>query len=718
MAALARPVTFRGDIEGLRAVAVVLVLLDHAALPVTGGFVGVDVFFVISGYLITSLLLAELVTRRRVSLRDFYARRARRILPGAAAVLGITGVLTLTLLPSTRWLEIGYDMLASAVYVQNWRLAELAIDYQAQGVAASPVQHFWSLAVEEQFYILWPLLLVIVAALVRSRRLGLSGYGPLTDAAPSAQRQTILLLAVVMAAVAVSSFAWSIWYTIASPAQAYFVTTTRLWELAVGGALALLADRIARLPRRTAAVLGWAGIVTIVACAVLYTGSTAFPGMAALGPVLGTAAVIAAGQTAGSAGPGLVLDTSPMRWVGKLSYSLYLWHWPLVIVAVALVGHRSPVVGSIAVASSFLPAYLSYRFLENPVRRATRLRTNSSRSLALGGVCTATATVAAVVVISTMWPPATPFTSPYVASNAESGGSIEGPKRGAMLLADNPRDDPAGAPVDSVPSIVPDPQAAKDDQGTNSCTASIAEVEVRACSSGDITSGIDVALIGDSHAQHWATPLSVVAQNRKWKLTAYTKQGCPFGQQAVAIASDAEGGARTAIRSYTECAAWRDKVVEMLTANPPDMIIVSSREHRAIDGDSVVDEQRSTDLLVRGFRDVWSRFIAKGTKIVVIADTPAPNIPVPDCVVMNLHRLTKCTFSRTESNQAEGATLVAAARSTPGVTLIDLSDALCPTERCAPVIGGVLVWRDANHMSATYAWTLAPRLERLIPPLP
>ena len=719
---LARPITFRGDIEGLRAVAVLLVLADHAALPVTGGFIGVDVFFVISGFLITSLLLSELVTTRRISLREFYARRARRLLPGAAVVLAVTGVLTLLLVPRTRWLDVGYDMLASALYVQNWRLAGLAVDYQNQDALASPLQHFWSLAVEEQFYLLWPLLLVGVTVLMRSQRLRIRSRGPLTDASARTQRIAVRLVVIAISLIGVPSFVWSLFYTVTNPAGAYFVTTTRLWELAVGGVCAIVAARLSTMSRAAASALTTAGLLAIAAGAALYTASTDFPGYAALLPVLGAAAVLAGGQAAAGGGAGLLLDTPPMRWIGKLSYSLYLWHWPLVAIAYSIVGERTPLVGTAVVLGSFVPAYLCYRFVENPVRRSTKLRTNAGRSLGVGGACTAGATVAAFAVIATMWPPPGPSTPiPLDLSTLSSSGATAAPavKRGAMVLADNPRDDQTGAPVDTVPSITPDPLAAKNDLGGNFCGADLLSADVRSCVGGDSFSGTDVALIGDSHAQQWTTALSAVAKERKWKLTAYTKAGCPFVEQDVAISLD-DNGQQVATRPYTQCAEWREKLVDQLTNSPtpPKMIIVSSGEHLAFSDGRVLIGPESENLLVQGYRSLWKKFQDKGTKVVVLADTPTPKINVPDCVAENTDSLTKCTYPRGSSNASEGSAMTEAARSTPDVTFIDLTDAICPTEQCATVIGGVIVWRDSNHLSATYSSTLSPRLDKAIPRLP
>ncbi|PZF82251.1 acyltransferase family protein, partial [Jiangella anatolica] len=303
----AQPSNFRPDVEGLRAVAVLLVLAYHAGIPlVSGGFVGVDVFFVISGFLITGLILREVESTGRLRLGRFYARRIRRLLPATAVVLAATAALTMLLLPPLRWPAVAGDIAAAATYVVNWRLAADSVDYLAAGEPPSPVQHFWSLAVEEQFYVLWPVLILALVWWHRRRR-----------GTPSLRRTLLAGLAVV----AVPSLAWSVHLTAASPGAAYLVSTTRAWELAAGAALAIGARRLERLPRRLAGALAGGGLAAIGWAALTYDAATPFPGVAALVPVLGTAAVIAAGVTwASGTVPTRLLGATPMRvFAGGLS---------------------------------------------------------------------------------------------------------------------------------------------------------------------------------------------------------------------------------------------------------------------------------------------------------------------------------------------------------------------------------------------------------------
>ena len=371
--------TFRPDIEGLRAIAVGTVLIYHAGLPFFhGGFIGVDVFFVISGFLITGLLVAEIERTGRLSIAGFYARRIKRLLPATMVVLLTTVALSWMFLSPLRRLSTSGDVAASALYVINWRLAGQAVDYLAQGEDPSPVQHFWSLAVEEQFYVLWPLLLIVAAMVVRRRGWGL--------------RSTLLGFIV---ALSVPSFIYSLHLTHSQPGAAYFSSLTRAWELGVGAALAIVAPWLFRLPSTFSRILGWGGVAAILWAAITFTDATPFPGRAALWPVLGAAAVIAAGVTAGKNGPVRLLGRPAMLHVGRISYSWYLWHWPLLVIAAAIWGHLTAWQGVLVLAVSYVPTRLTTRFVEDPFRRSKVLVEFPKRAFALAAITMSSVLVAA-----------------------------------------------------------------------------------------------------------------------------------------------------------------------------------------------------------------------------------------------------------------------------------------------------------------------------------
>ncbi|CDX43802.1 Acyltransferase 3 (fragment) [Mesorhizobium sp. SOD10] len=345
------PGGFRPEIQGLRGLAVAFVVIFHiwpAALP--GGYVGVDIFFVISGFLITGLLARMALSEDGISLVGFYTRRVRRLLPAAIVALLVTLAGTLLFMSDAWWEETAKQVIASALYVQNWRLAEQAVDYLGAEDAPSPVQHFWSLSIEEQFYIVWPVLMI--AALWWARR---RGYSP------------VQMLTFVLGVVMAGSLAVSVALTRSDPAWAYFVTHTRVWELALGGLLALMLDRF-RPSAHMRSAMAVAGMLAALASAVLFSRSTDFPGFKALLPTLGAALVIAAGSI--RIGRFRGLDVAALRYIGDRSYSIYLWHWPLIIFYVAQRGMVGAVDGILLIIATLAVSHLSYRFVEQSYRHS------------------------------------------------------------------------------------------------------------------------------------------------------------------------------------------------------------------------------------------------------------------------------------------------------------------------------------------------------------
>lgn len=686
---------FRADIEGMRALAVGLVLLFHAGpVLVPGGFVGVDVFFVISGFLITGLLVTELDRTGRISLLGFYARRAKRLLPAAGVVLAASLALTYLLLPRIRWADTGWDVVASGLYVMNWRLAGQAVDYLAEDQAPSILQHFWSLAVEEQFYLLWPLLLLAVALGVRARggRRGLP-------------RGRLLLC---LALVALPSLGWSIQLTATDPGRAYFVSTTRIWELALGGGLALVGPYLNRLPRSVAAGLGWAGLGAVLVAATTFDAGSRFPGYAALLPTLGTAAIIAAGPSAGRAGPGALLGWRPFQVVGAHSYSLYLWHWPLLVAARARFDELSPTAGLAVVLVAVVPAALTHRYVENPVRRARNLRLRPARAIRLGAVCTGLPVLAGLLLPYVVAPvPAPPPDSALarLAVTVDAPGPLPTPPApGAAVLGEPPLDDPAGAPVDRVDAVTPDPLAARADTPTvysAGCHLDARTSTVRSCVYGVRDAAFTLAVAGDSHAAQWVPALQALALSRGWRLVTYTKSGCPF----VDLPVESDG------REYRSCTEWNAALRAVLTGpQRPDLLVTSGWLYRPWRDGRALTGAAGTAALADGLHRTWAGMVSAGVPTVVLRDTPHLDLDVAECVSAHRGRLTRCAAPRSAALTGAGVVQEQAVVGLADVPLIDLNDAICPTDRCAPVIGGVLVYRDANHLTATYALSLAPRL--------
>lgn len=683
---------FRPDIEGLRAVAVGTVLLYHAGIPfMPGGFIGVDVFFVISGFLITGVILGEMRSTGRVRLRTFYIRRAKRLLPATMLVLGSVGALSYLFLPKTRWIATGGDIVASALYGVNWRLADRAVDYLSADKAPSAVQHFWSLSVEEQFYFVWPFLLLLATARARRRKRSLDRP-----------------LLIAMFLIFVPSLAWSIYLTAANPERAYFVTTTRMWELALGGGLAIVIAHTERFPRWFAFTLGWVGLGTILATAVILTTSVPFPGAVALVPTLGAAAVIASGRAAGACGPVMLLGRRPMVFMGGLSYSLYLWHWPLLVISGTYQGEKGVALGVTVAVLSIVPAYLAFRLVENPIRLSTDLLAMPGRVGMMALNCTAGAAVVGMllmIVAGPTSPPGGAFTTSIIPA---SGGKISlepapGQPQGANALSANPENDPAGQPVDSVADVVPSPANARDDRPVDQpkgCTANARQVEVTVCTYGDAASDKVVTLAGDSHAQQWIPALNLITRQRGLKLEVYTKANCSFTTQEVYLPVEQA--------PYPQCLEWSRALRTLLGAKPPRALFVSAEYRPAVvDGKRVDDRD---ELIGAGMREAWAPAIAAGVPVITVLDTPRPPFDVPECVAGNTTSLRQCSFSRAKALRRTGSgALQYAAAGLRGVTSLDLRPAVCPSDPCAAVIGNVLVYRDTNHVSATYSRTTAPR---------
>lgn len=666
--------TKRADIEGLRAIAVGLVVLYHAGVTILpGGFVGVDVFFVISGFLITGVIVRELESSGSLNLRRFYARRLRRLLP--AAILATIGSLILTylFLPQIRWKATGLDAIWSSLYAVNWRYSTRAVDYLAAEESASPLQHYWSLAVEEQFYMAWPLLLVVAWW----------GAGKLKIASR-------IGLMVPLSVVAVASFIASVVLTSAEPRSAYFVSTTRLWELAVGGGLAIAAPFIVRTPKPAAEGLGWMGLAGIAWAASQFGSQTPFPGYAALLPVTATALVLSAGMGGHDLSWRSLLGHRWFVAIGGLSYSLYLWHWPILVAAQAALGDLSTSVGLLFVLVSLIPAWLSSVLVEQPVRNMSIFVSPPAKGLALGGLLTLSGVAAGYGLLATL---------PNVAQLAMSDTAAAAPDVEIVIQT-------------ASEAIVPDPLLARADLPEvyeSLCHKEVGDASAEPCILG-ATEGPIVALVGDSHAAQWVPALVRLAEERGFQLYSYTKSSCPLAEVMVGIGET--------FKPYEDCQAWNQNVMTELTeVVRPDLVVVSSTQWNSlldVDGEHVdpnllVGRDLSRRLFEEGLRQRWSELADAGLSVVVIRDTPRPSFDVAECVGENRQSLERCAFARSRAMEVNVAQVTVAAEL--GVPVIDLTNWLCDPQLCPAVIDDFLVWRDAHHLTATYSLRLASALE-------
>lgn len=660
---------FRTDIQGLRAIAVGLVVLYHAGVPgVPGGYVGVDVFFVISGFLISSHLLEAIERDGRISFAQFYARRARRILPASFVVAGLTAVSVVLFFPPLTVERVLRDALATVLYVPNLAFAAQDTDYLADH-SPSPYQHFWSLGVEEQFYLLWPLLLLLLALLVRRRR---------------------AFVAAGIAVLAALSLAACISFTQTHQPLAFFLLPTRAWELLAGALVATaVLGRTPRIAPWAAAVGGWAGVAMIVASAVRFDEATPFPGYAAVLPVAGAAAVIYFGASRPRGGPAAALSTGPMQLIGLISYSLYLVHWPLLIVPQAAAGYDQPlelgmkVLLGIVVA---LPlAYLLYRFVEQPLRFSGARRPRST----LLGTAAITAVLALMLGAGAGW----------ASSREISGGPAVAP---APSFPESPPDATPVLPSNLTPSL----ESAGDDVPSvyeDGCHNDVSTEAVRECVYGNPSGSFEVALFGDSHSAQWLPALEVLAEDdHEMAIRTHTKSSCPAADVTVL-----DKGV-----PYRSCDRWRSAVMDELVADPPDLIVFSNYAAYPLHG--LADEGERLRAWEEGVERSVSALRQAGSRVLVIADTPRFDATPSTCISSHLGDVLECAGPRSQVLDADQTSAERRVTEAVGGEYADLTEFLCDSRICPVIVDHLLVYRDVNHLTTTYVRHLAPALSTYV----
>ncbi|MET3933353.1 acyltransferase family protein [Arthrobacter sp. OAP107] len=684
----------RADIQGLRTLSVGIVIAYHLRpdlLP--GGFVGVDVFFVISGFLIIGSLVREIIARGRIGMLVFYARRIRRLLPSSTVVLMSTMAGAVLLMPQDRWQSIALDVMMSAAQVQNWNQAFGSVSYESANALVSPVQHLWSLAVEEQFYIVIPLLLGAAGLVARLRGL-------------PAGRCCAYFLGLMVAA----SLVHSVLFTASNHDLAYFATTTRMWEIGLGGLGALLLPVVRPRPRASA-VLAWLGLALILSAAVFYSTRMQFPGFVALMPVTGAVLILVNGPApAGSLrhgyGPGFhpatYLSVAPMKYLGDISYSLYLWHWPVIVFYVYLAGRTPNLATAVALAgASVLMAALAYRFVEQPffrqarkgklpVGRRSRGRARTLRDYALGAsMVTATCLTATV---------------PWAVVEAKSASlnyEISDADYPGALAFDPSR--PAHVPQGK--AVLPDPAVAtKDVPLTNKDGCNVydpVKSPDTGCTYGDLGAQRTLVIIGDSHASQYVDPLAYIGVRNGWKVRAMVRNGCPF--------TAAPPASKDTV--FSNCPEQNRTSLRKLLRLKPDKVVVAGMTPAGYQS-ALGWEWKSDRELISGYTAMLRPLVEAGIEVAVILDTPFPAFSVPDCVERSGPTAPECSVAH-EPDQRHEDPLRVAAHEVGSVAVVDLGSYFCRNGRCPPVIGNVLVYRD-NHLTATFARTLSGPLKRAL----
>jgi len=685
----------------MRAVAVLAVFANHLFDWPSGGFVGVDVFFVLSGFFITGLLIRDRTTKRELPFRDFYVRRVKRILPSALLVLTVTVIGSYLLFPATRAKSTLIDALYAAVFASNFRFQAVGADYFQQGQPPSPLQHYWSLSIEEQFYFVWPALLALIFTLTQG----------LSRSKKKSTRQWGLFGA--MSVIVLASFGWALFLSARNPNSAYFSTFTRVWELGVGAMVAIAGPWLVRIPSSIRPVLAYLGLAGVVGSLFLIDSTVQFPAPWAALPVLSTALVVASFHGAEVRGMPL-LTNKVAGYLGDTSYTLYLWHWPVIILLLSVIP-KGPFFYGAAVALALGLTVVTYRFYEDPIRKSHWLlshpETEKQRRLTgsplawgiIGGV-------AATLIVMTI--SFTQYADKISAAQEQSRSAVQ--KDQTQSTTSTPAAEKAdrcfGAPAMVTPGCVqrnpdvplqPSIDEFANDKGSQlECFHMVipgqndsGDEQLQPCEYG--YNGPDatrIALIGDSHAAAFLPALVPILDANKWRLTTYLGTGCHFADPAPA-----------------ECQGQMPQVEAEILAKHYDLVLVTNFNQH---------------LQPERYQKAWAPVAAAGSRIAVVLDNPQTSEEALACltrVSVGGDDTGGCGTPRAEA-LPRADSLAAAAQLVPDTTLIDLTRYYCTAERCPSVIGNVIVYRDFkrdpnnaaygnSHTTAVFASTLAGPVE-------
>lgn len=635
---------YRPEVDGLRAIAVILVILFHARLPLApGGFVGVDVFFVVSGFLITGLLAQELQATGTVRLVGFWARRARRILPAAILVLFASLALAAPVLEPLQRVAALRDFAAAAVYILNWFLARRATDYFDIETDPSLYLHYWSLSIEEQFYVVWPLL-ILAAVFIASK-----------------YRRPPRLIALSIAVTA-ASFALCVYLSSRNQPLAFFGTLSRAWELSLGATVALI--KLPHLSARVRARLCGVGLIAVLVAGAAFTESMTFPGAAVLLPTVGTALILAGGRDVPIGGPlDKALGSTVPVYLGKRSYSWYLWHWPVLLIGGAIFGSNPLTVTGLVVVSLLL-ADLTYRFVEQPFRISPYFTRNALASVVAGVTVSLGAAGFALLAQKT-------FARPVILLS--SGQKLDYRE----MWDDRPR------------------------IYEERCLLRHTVTEDGPCTYGDPTGKKRIVLFGDSHAAAWFPALDKAAADAHWQLLVRAKASCP--SMDIPVWSTALN------RAYHECTEWRENVLKEVAASKPEIVVLANSSSQDVmdHHGELLDSNDKEEAQLAGELAVVRRLLQSGTSVVLLHGAPPMPVDPRQCLLANPGHEEKCSWPKVKTRFPRGS------YDDPRVLNFDLTAAICPGAVCELVRDGMIVMRDKAHMTASFPLSLAPLFKPL-----
>ncbi|MCI0155568.1 acyltransferase [Leifsonia shinshuensis] len=684
----------RLDLQGLRALAVGLVVLNHAFEWPAGGFVGVDIFFVISGFLMTSVLHREFERNGRIRFLAFYRRRIRRLIPASVAVLIATVVASWALFSSGRFVSTVWDAVASLFFVSNWRFASQATDYFAQGAQTSPLQHYWSLSLEEQYYLVWPLAILLIALLVgRTRR-------------------PRLFAGLITFAITSALFFLSLHLTQADKGSAYFITPARLWELSVGATVALCMPWFSKLPLALRPFIALAALAGMITASVITPADQGFPAPWAALAVLSTAAFIAFPWKPKRTwlNP---LDNPFFSYIGDISYSLYLWHFPALILVTELArgtpSYDTPIPALESIALSLVLAALSYRFIEEPVRhsswlepakrnrRRTRTKVQRYQSIAVMAVsATAVVAIVAALVVDRGARDNTPeAASPTSGSSQPQNGALSAIKA-ELVKAVGAKEWPELNPsMDSVITDYQTPEAAAacsvpDYPGMDECTW------------GSPDAKVSMAIVGDSTSVPYVATLRAMAEgsNGLLKATALGMFGCPFVDITTSTPDK---------NLEKACPERKLASIENIGTLKPDVLFITNTyfPFKALStGAAVTPEQYEAAM------KPYLEQLAPNVGTIVFLPPPPVEKDVKECYTPRSVPQ-DCLSTVPELWQARAKVDQTLAKTVDGAW-IDTRVVYCVKSSCPAFSGGIPIKSDIVHLTSEYATHIAPAVREIL----
>lgn len=649
---------FRLEIEGLRAVASILVAVYHIWLGNVSG--GVDVFFVVAGFLITISLLDRYERKGKIDFSGFILRLMKRLFPAGFTVLFITGIACILWLPEVRWDQTVQELIASALYFENWQLAINSVDYLAQNNEASPFQHFWAMSLQGQFYIIWPVLLLLTIILAKF-------------VFKKSVRSVFLAMLLLVFAF---SFSYSVYKTNVNQPWAYFDTFARVWEFSIGGILALLISNI-KLRKSYSIILSWLGLFGLISCGIILKVSAVFPGYAALWPVLSAVFILIAGDQGGKYSAYSLLSSKPLVKFGGISYGFYLWHWPILIFYFILTGNKtaSLIDGLLIIVVSVILAFLTTEFIEKPIRNRKSLNKKPKTALVV------VLLTLPVFILSGYW------SNVIVEKQAELKNMINNENYpGAAITAFESYDKELVGPV------IPTPIQARKDQPiiyAEGCHQKKGKTEVIECIFGETENpDYTVALVGGSHSAHWLPALQGFAKEEKIEIRSYTKSGCRFSAEEF---------------KEEDCTEWNKNLIKVIIDLKPDLVFTTA--------DVTVLQE-----VPKGYVENWETLKEHDIPVFAVRDTPRLTFDAPSCVEEYGSDSLECAVKREETLPKE-APWSRLENPPENVHYVDFTDRFCDEEYCKAVVGNILVYTDDNHLTATFSKTLAPFVREEIMPV-